>query len=167
MGSRDKGLPSGQIVAKRYRIERVVGQGGMGAVYHATQTDTGVPVALKLLLKHFSSSEVELKRFQREAALVQRIRHPNIVQLLDFGTTEKDQAFIAFELLDGQSLNQVLKEQGPIPSRWVASIARNLLEGLAAAHAQDVLHRDIKPGNVFLLRGSWKAKLLDFGVAKA
>src|SRR5690606_16057330 len=111
-------------VGGRYRIDGIVGKGGFGAVYRATQLDTGTPVALKILLKNFSSSKPDSKRFKRESALVQQLRHPNVVELLDFGYTDRQQPFIAFELLEGQALSAVLKEGGAIPVWRAAAIAR-------------------------------------------
>jgi len=160
-------LIPGDVVGGRYRIDGVVGRGGFGAVYRATQQDTGREVALKVLLKNFTSSKVDAKRFRREAALVQKLRHPNVVQLLDFGTTEEGVSYIAFELLKGTPLSKLLKAQGALPLYRAAQITRDILSALAAAHALGVIHRDVKPGNVFLLEGTDEAKVLDFGIAKA
>ena len=160
-------LDPGDVVGGRYRIDGVVGRGGFGAVYRATQKDTGVEVALKVLLKNFTNSEVDAKRFKREAALVQKLRHPNVVQLLDFGTTEAGVSYIAFELLKGTPLSKYLKTHGAMPLYRAAQVTRDILSALAAAHAMGIIHRDIKPGNVFLLEGTEVAKVLDFGIAKA
>ena len=160
-------LNPGDVVGGRYRIDGVVGRGGFGAVYRATQLDTGAEVALKVLLKNFTSSKVDAKRFKREAALVQKLRHPNVVQLLDFGTTEAGVSYIAFELLKGTPLSKFIKANGAMPLYRAAQVTRDILSALAAAHAMGVIHRDIKPGNVFLLEGTEEAKVLDFGIAKA
>ena len=165
--SKTRRLNPGDVVGGRYRIDGVVGRGGFGAVYRATQQDTGAEVALKVLLKNFTSSKVDAKRFKREAALVQKLRHPNVVQLLDFGTTEEGVSYIAFELLKGTPLSKFLKAEGAMPLYRAAQVTRDILGALAAAHAMGVIHRDIKPGNVFLLEGTEEAKVLDFGIAKA
>jgi serine/threonine protein kinase len=159
-------LRPGEVVAGRYRIDGIVGRGGFGAVYRATNTDSGRSVALKVLVANYSSSKVDGRRFQRESALVQRIKHQNVVELLDFGQTDQGTLFIAFELLQGEALNQWLKEKGPLPMQRVAEIGRDVLQALDVAHAIGVIHRDIKPQNVFLCEGGL-AKVLDFGIAKA
>jgi serine/threonine-protein kinase len=159
-------LRPGEVVAGRYRIDGIVGRGGFGAVYRATHTDSGRSVALKVLVANYSSSKVDGRRFQREAALVQRIKHPSVVELLDYGQTDNGMLFIAFELLQGEALNQVLKEKGPLPLQRVAEIGRDVLRALEVAHAIGVIHRDIKPQNVFLCEGG-ASKVLDFGIAKA
>ncbi|MBW2454807.1 MAG: serine/threonine protein kinase [Deltaproteobacteria bacterium] len=160
-------LTIGDVVADRYRIDGVVGRGGFGAVYQATQLDSGLGVALKVLLKNFSSGKKDSKRFQREAALVQQLRHPNVVALLDYGATRQGKPFIAFELLAGESLSAVLKERGPMPLERVVQITRGVLHALYAAHTLGIIHRDIKPGNVFLCDDGDGIKVLDFGIAKA
>ncbi len=158
-------LNPGDVVADRYRIEGTVGRGGFGAVYKATQLHTQREVALKILLKNFSNAKVDSKRFKREAALVQKLRHPNVVELLDFGETDRGQPFIAFELLHGRALGKVLKE-GPLPLYRAGEIARDVLQALEAAHELGIVHRDIKPQNIYLLENGL-AKVLDFGIAKA
>jgi len=160
-------LKLGDVIAERYRIDGVVGRGGFGAVYQATQLSSGAQVALKVLLKNFSSGQTDSKRFQREAALVKKLRHPNVVALLDSGATEGGQPFIAFELLHGQALSTVLKESGALPLERAAQVARGVLHALEAAHSLGIIHRDIKPANVFLCDDHQGVKVLDFGIAKA
>src|SRR4030095_10685753 len=160
-------LSPGELGGDRTRIDGVVGQGGFGAVYRATQLDTGLAVALKVLIKNFTTAGTDFKRFQREAALVQKLKHPNVVELLDYGQTDKGQSFIAFELLHGRSLSVVLKEGGKLPRERAARITRDVLSALEAAHALGIIHRDIKPQNIFLCEGTDLTKVLDFGIAKA
>ncbi len=161
---------TGDIIAERYRIDGVVGTGGFGAVYQATQLDTDRRVALKVLHSRFCTNPTDARRFQREAALVQQVTDPHIVQLLDFGQTKSGSPFIAFELLRGRALSRVLKREGPLTVDRTANIARHVLRALQAAHEFGVIHRDIKPANIFLCEqdGAYDvAKVLDFGVAKA
>lgn len=159
-------LSPGDVVAGRYLIDGVVGRGGFGAVYRAIQTDTGVPVALKVLLKNFSTAQKDFKRFIREAALVQRLQHPNVVALLDYGQTDKGQPYIAFELLQGIALRSVLKERGAVPLDGVVRVTRDVLSALETAHGLGIIHRDVKPANVFICDDG-NTKVLDFGIAKA
>jgi len=161
-------LKEGEVVANRYRIEGVVGLGGFGAVYKARHLSAGNLVALKILLANYSTSETDSKRFEREAALVKKLEHPNVVRMLDFGSTERGVPFIAFELLRGRALHNVIKEQGALSLYRGAEIGRDVLLALEAAHALGIVHRDIKPQNIFLNDDrSLGAKVLDFGVAKA
>ena len=159
-------LKVGDVVADRYRIDGVVGKGGFGAVYRATHLESGASVALKILLKNYAAAKTDSKRFRREAALVQKLRHPKIVELLDFGHTQRGQPFIAFELLQGEAMSRILKERGPLTVGQAAAVAADVLEALQAAHDFGVIHRDIKPGNIFVL-DSGGSKVLDFGIAKA
>jgi serine/threonine protein kinase len=160
-------LKDGEIVGGRYRIDGVVGKGGFGAVYRATQLDTGIPVALKVLLANYSTSDTDSRRFKREASVVKGLSHPNIVQLLDFGQTDKGVPFIAFELLQGQALAKVLKSDGAFSFERTVATGIDVLRALQTAHDLGIIHRDIKPQNVFLLEEPPFTKVLDFGIAKA
>lgn len=164
--SRKPKLKLGDVVGDRYRIDGVVGRGGFGAVYRARHLETGDAVALKVLLKNFGASKTDAKRFRREAALVQKLRHPKIVQLLDFGYTDRGQPFIAFELLQGEAMSRVVRYGVSLTDAQAAAVASDVLQALAAAHAFGVIHRDIKPGNIFVLADG-SSKVLDFGIAKA
>jgi serine/threonine-protein kinase len=161
---------AGQVVAGRYRIDGVVGEGGFGAVYRATQLNLGRTVALKVLLPDLVAHAEMEKRFWREAELAQRLEHPNTVRLFDFGRSDDGIPFIAFELLKGQPLDKLLAATGPLPAARVARIATQALKSLMEAHSLGIVHRDIKPANVFLCDYSGEpdfVKVLDFGIAKA
>ena len=167
---RKPSLSPGDIVAQHYRIEGIIGQGGFGAIYEAQHGPSGMRVALKLLHANFSTRQTDSKRFRREAALVQNLRHANVVRMLDFGETERGVPYIAFELLHGKALSTVIEKWGALPPGRVGEIARDVLRGLNAAHLLGIVHRDIKPANVFLCEGEGgpgPTKVLDFGVAKA
>ena len=159
-------LKVGTMVAGQYRIEGTVGRGGFGAVYKATQLSSGRCVALKVLLKNFSTSETDTKRFQREAAMVQKLRHPNVVEIYDFGYTERHRPYIAFELLTGESLGAAIKQRGALEFSRMCRVTRDILGALGSAHGMGIIHRDIKPQNIFLCDDG-SAKVLDFGIAKA
>lgn len=160
-------LKEGDVVAERYRIDGVVGKGGFGAVYRATDGATGRSVALKVLLANYGSSDTDSKRFRREAALVKALEHPNVVALLDYGETERGIPFIAFELLEGLSLHEVLQREGALGPGRARAIAIDVARALSAAHERGIIHRDVKPQNVFLTSAAPWTKVLDFGVAKA
>jgi serine/threonine-protein kinase len=160
-------LQPGALIGDRYRIEQRIGQGGFGAVFQATQLNLGRAVALKVL--HAALLEGGgLQRFQREAALVQRLDHPNIVRLLDFGRAQDGSPFLVFELLKGQTLESVIVRTHGVPAARVARIATQILKALMEAHSLGIVHRDIKPANVFVsdFQGERDfVKLLDFGIA--
>jgi serine/threonine-protein kinase len=161
----------GSIVESRYRIEAPLGEGGMGVVFRATQLNLDRPVALKVMLAEGLGDEA-LQRFLREAEIVQRLEHPNIVRLLDFGHAGPAGAatpFLVFELLQGRTLHELLRDEGALPPPRAARITIQVLKALMEAHARSVVHRDIKPGNVFVCNFQGEpdfVKVLDFGIAK-
>jgi hypothetical protein len=156
----------GHVVAARYRIEQLLGQGGMGSVYRALQLCVGRPVALKLLSDEHVGSAALLERFQREAVALARLAHPNTVRLFDFGTSEGGCPYLVMEFLRGTDLARDLERQGPFRYDHALRIARQILCSLAEAHGAGIVHRDVKPANVFLCAGrSWPlVKVLDFGI---
>jgi tetratricopeptide (TPR) repeat protein len=148
------------LIAGRWRIQRSVGTGGMGSVYLALDEGCGSRVALKLF--HHGA---DLRRFEREAEILARLRHPRIVRYVDHGRSEAGQPFLVMEWLDGEDLAARLT-CGALPIDETVAILHAVAEGLACAHAQGVIHRDLKPANVFLGRSVDEVKLLDFGVAR-
>jgi serine/threonine-protein kinase len=156
---------AGDQVAGSYLVIRPIGLGASAAVYRAKHLARSGHVALKVM-HETDPSGVGKQRFEREAALVQKLRHPHVVQLLDYGHTEAGQPFIAFELLEGSSLRQVIKGEAPLEPLRIARVALEVLDALDAAHRLGIVHRDIKPANIFMsTHGS--ARVLDFGLAKA
>jgi len=156
------------MVAGRYQIESLLGEGGYGAVYVATQHPLGRKVALKILHSDVLSKPTARERFVREAQLTQQISHPNVVRLFDFGTTEQGMPFIVWELLVGRSIEHELARSGPLSTGRIVRIASQILKALAEAHARGIVHRDIKPANVFLSDFAGEpdfVKVLDFGIA--
>ncbi len=159
----------GRIIADRYQIDRILGRGGMGIVYGAQHTWTERPVAVKLLHAALADDPTLLKRFFREAKATAKLRHPNVVEVLDMGEDEDGSAFIVLELLEGRALSSLLGEVSRLDLERAFGILYPVMDALAAAHDLGIVHRDVKPDNVFLakgFRGADVPKLLDFGVAK-
>ncbi len=146
-----------------YRIDVTIGSGATGVVYRATPHDGTAPVALKVLHDNLGSITGLERRFKREARVLKKLSHPNIVEIAEFGM-EDGRTFIAMELLEGQTLEERL-EESPLEPLEALKIYEPILEALAVAHEHDVVHRDLKPANVFLEKNGG-VKLLDFGLAK-
>ena len=162
-------VPVERTVRGRYRLDRVLGKGGIGAVYEAFDQRLNRRVAVKVLLGAMLDKPQVQLRFEREARVIAQLSHPNIVTVYDFGQTAVGNAFIVLELLRGMTLRSRLRRSGALPPPTVADWLDPALEGLKAAHRKGVIHRDLKPGNVFLVtnaRGEKVVKLLDFGIAK-
>jgi len=160
----------GALLGERYRVGALLGSGGMGSVYEAVRDDAGrAPVALKVLHPSLASDTDALRRFKREAYTVANLDHPNIVRILDFQNPPEEPAFLVMERLHGGTLGDALRQGRRFSVEEVARIAVQVLAALEAAHAAQVVHRDLKPDNVFLATSDGQAevaKLLDFGVAK-
>jgi serine/threonine protein kinase len=155
--------------SRRYQIVRAVGRGGMGEVYEAMQVQLARRVALKTIRADLASRPELLARFRREAESAAALGHPNLVQVTDFQANPGEAAFLVMEMLDGATLAQVLAQEGRLDPARAAFIGVQLLSGLAAAHRAAIVHRDVKPANVFLQSTSAMrdlVKVLDFGVAK-
>ena len=161
-------LPPGTVVAGRFTLHDTIGEGGMGAVYRATQDALRRPVALKLLLPHLVKDDLARARFEREARVASLLRHKNAVEIYDFGETEGS-LYLAMQLLHGQSVRELMKRtSGLIPLDRVLHIVAQVADALIAAHRLPLIHRDIKPENIFLEReddGRDRAVLVDFGLA--
>jgi serine/threonine protein kinase len=159
----------GITLDERYRLDAVLGEGGMGAVFRATHVAMERRVAVKLLKPHLTSDEVSLQRFAREARSTMKVDSPHAVKVLDFGVTPHRDYYIVLEYLDGRTVQRELEIDGPFAPSRVVHIARQALHALAAAHQTGLVHRDIKPDNILLMRAGADpdyTKLLDFGVAK-
>ncbi|MER5792224.1 serine/threonine-protein kinase [Streptomyces sp. NPDC001980] len=151
------------LIAGRYRLETVIGRGAMGEVWRAYDEMLGRPVAVKLLLAQ-NTDPTAAARFRLEAQTAGRLRHPHVVGVVDFGEQE-GRLFLVMELVEGDSLHRVLAQAGYLPAEDVARIAAQAAAGLAVAHEQGVVHRDIKPGNL-LLDAVGSVKIGDFGIAR-
>lgn len=158
---------TGSVLGNRYLVGEVIGRGGMGSVYEAERQDLAMRVAIKILHPGYAARDDLVSRFKREAQVVAAIDHPNIVKVLDFH--EEPPVFLVMERLHGASLASTIALEGQLEFTRVAFIAAQMLSALAAAHRANVVHRDLKPDNVFLTKMSNLndiVKLLDFGVAK-
>jgi serine/threonine-protein kinase len=155
----------GRVLGGRYRLVELLGQGGMATIYRAQDTQLGRDVAVKVLRAEYGTDEAFVARFRQEARSAAALSHPSIVNVFDYGTDEAG-PFIVMELVTGGDLGQVLRERGPLPPEAARSVAQQIAEALAAAHARGIIHRDIKPSNV-LLTGGGRVKVGDFGIAQA
>jgi serine/threonine protein kinase len=162
----------GRVLDEKYRLERLLGRGGMGAVYLATHLGTERYVALKLITPQFMRNEEFVARFKREARAAGRLRHPNVVDVTDFGFSHagaETVAYLVMEYLDGCTLGDVLSEEKRLPLEWVADILEQVCSAVHEAHQQGIVHRDLKPENIWLepnRLGGYRVKVLDFGIAK-
>jgi serine/threonine-protein kinase len=154
----------GETIAGRYEVEELVGHGGMSSVYKARDALLERHVALKILHEQYSTDEDFVERFKREARSVAQLQHPNIVTVIDRGEEEGRQ-YIVFEYIEGENLKEHVVRQGRLDVREALEIADEVARGLAFAHEQGLIHRDVKPQNV-LLNGDGRAKVTDFGIAR-
>jgi eukaryotic-like serine/threonine-protein kinase len=154
----------GELLAGRYELEELSGSGGMSRVYRARDRQLGRLVAIKVLHERYADDPAYVDRFRREARAVARLSHPNIVTIIDRGEADGSQ-YIVFEHVDGENLKQLVARVGPLPVRRVLDLAIDVARALAFAHANGVVHRDVKPQNVLLPDGG--AKVTDFGIARA
>jgi eukaryotic-like serine/threonine-protein kinase len=159
----------GRVIADRYRIVRPLGSGGMAEVYEAEQISNGHHVAFKVMLAALTREPEALARFHNEARMVSLIAHPNVVEIVDFGVTDEHMPFMVMELLEGRSLTEAMAGGAMAPEEAFKVILQ-ACEGLAAAHERGVIHRDIKPDNLFLQAspdgGDPIVKILDLGIGK-
>lgn len=160
----------GRVISEKYKIIEMVGKGGMGAVYLAEVLGKkNTWVAVKMLHAQLSEDKVSVKRFQQEASAASDLQHPNLIQQYDYGMIDEKQPFLVMEYLQGDSLNYVLREDGPLNPVIALRIFSQVMDGLKYAHDKGVVHRDIKPSNILLIKREGEedlVKVLDFGLAK-
>jgi len=160
------------VLDNKYQIEQLLGQGGMGAVYRATHLGTKRTVAVKVIQPQLSAHDQFVTRFRREAEAAGRLRHPNVVDVTDFGvaqTAAGPVAYLVMEYLDGCSLADIVAEEGALPIPWVIDILEQVCSAVETAHQAGIIHRDLKPDNIWLEpngRGGYTVKVLDFGLVK-
>src|SRR5215475_1991716 len=155
----------GELLAGRYELEELSGSGGMSRVYRARDRQLGRKVAIKILHERYADDEDYVERFRREARTVARLSHPNIVTVIDRGESDGKQ-FIVFEYVDGETLDRLVMRRGALPVDEALSIAIAVAHGLAFAHQNGLVHRDVKPHNI-LLNGDGDPKVTDFGIARS
>jgi serine/threonine protein kinase len=162
----------GQTLDGKYKIESEIGKGGMGTVYLSTHVGTERSVAVKIIAPQFMQRAEFVERFRREARAAGRLRHPNVVNVTDFGFAETKNgrvAYLVMEYLDGCTLGEILDEEKQLPLGWTLDILEQVSSAIHEAHGQGIIHRDLKPDNIWLepnQRGGYTVKVLDFGIAK-
>ena len=161
-------IREGDVFDGRFRIRELLGRGGMGEVWAATGVADDQPVAVKVLLEKAARKPDLVKRFEREARIAKAVKSPYVCELLDSGKSASGELFLILELLRGESMGERLKRETDMGFSDLSPVIENVLEGLIAAHASGVVHRDLKPGNIFLEEtvSGLTAKILDFGISK-
>src|SRR3954469_24474986 len=163
-------LEPGQMIDGKYRIAKMIGEGGMGAVYLGENVRINRKVAIKVLHASYTGNEEVMQRFEREAQAAGRIGNDHILEVLDIGQLPDGDHFIIMEFLDGEPLSGRIKSRGRLLPHEATPIIRPVLEGLGAAHAGGIIHRDLKPDNIFILREKAGVldyvKIIDFGISK-
>ncbi|MGE5180627.1 MAG: serine/threonine-protein kinase [Acidobacteriota bacterium] len=163
-------LEPGSLVGGRYRVGRVLGRGGMGVVVEGVHEQLGTRVAIKVMREERAKKPDNVQRFLREARAAAQLRSEHVCRVHDFGTLDDGAPYMVMELLDGRDLATLLKQGGPLDVGIVARYMLQVCAAMAEAHALGLVHRDLKPGNLFLVErpdGSPAIKVLDFGIAKA
>jgi serine/threonine-protein kinase len=159
----------GTVLEQKYEITRKIGQGGMGAVYEATHKLIGKRVAVKILLDKYAQKDQIVARLQQEARLASSIGHANIIDITDIGQTVDGRMFVVMEFLEGESLGALISRTGRLEQTRALRIAKQIASALGAAHKKGIVHRDVKPENVFLLTRNDQdyVKVVDFGISKS
>ncbi len=161
-------LPEGYTIAERYRVDRSIGEGGMGSVYRAKHIAMGHLVAIKVLHKELVRDEEFALRFQREAQAASAIKHPNICAATDFGALPDGSPFMVMEYLEGETLEQLMQREVIVPVKETLRVAKQITSVLHEAHQQGIIHRDLKPENIMLVTRAGElgvVKVMDFGIA--
>jgi serine/threonine-protein kinase len=159
----------GTVLGGAYEITRLIGQGGMGAVYEGVQTRLKRRVAIKVMDRNLAANTEAVARFRREIDVTAKLAHPNIVQISDFGTVPTGEPYLVMEFLEGEDLERRLARVGRVSFASAVAIVNQLASALAVTHAEGIVHRDLKPANVFLVKVPGQSdfvKVVDFGISK-
>ena len=159
----------GSVLGGAYQITRLIGEGGMGWVYEGRHLRLNKPVAIKLMARELAANAEALARFHREAEVTSRLGHPHLVSVLDFGATDSGAPYLVMEYLDGEDLERRIRREGRLTLETSVEITKQIASAVGAAHAEGIVHRDLKSANVFLVRVRDEndfVKVLDFGVSK-
>jgi serine/threonine-protein kinase len=162
-------VPIGETLSGKYRIERILGEGGMGVVVAAHHLELDQPVAIKFLLEGLADKEEGAERFRREARAAAKIHSDHVVRVLDVGGMADGVRYMVMEYLEGSDLAQELAERGPFPLGAACGFILEAIDAVGHGHAVGIVHRDLKPANLFLANrpdGSRRIKVLDFGISK-
>lgn len=162
-------LPVERLIDGKYRLDRKIGRGGMGAVYRATDVKLIREVAVKIMIGSMFGDRAALRRFEREARTSASLKHPNVVTVFDFGQLEGQGAYLVMEFVEGQTMRLLFQTEPRIPRSTLGVLFPQILEGIKAAHEIGIIHRDLKPENILISRNSVDqphVKILDFGLAK-
>lgn len=158
----------GRIIENKYKLDAILGIGGMGTVFRSTRLNLGDQVAVKILHPELMQDREAAERFNREAQMAARVKHPNAINIFDVGVTPDGLEFIVMEFFDGQSLREIIKRQKNLELKFITTVITQVCSALDEAHRQGITHRDIKPDNILISQISNKihVKVLDFGIAK-
>jgi GAF domain-containing protein/tRNA A-37 threonylcarbamoyl transferase component Bud32 len=165
-GSRGSGISVGALVDQKYRVDAIIGQGGMGAVFKAWDVRLERPVAIKVVRADLIADPDARARFRRESQIVARLQHPSIVTVYDYGTLADGAAFLVMEFVPGEDLCHLLKRDGRLDAARMSALMHGICGGVEIAHQAGIFHRDLKPENILLPEGGTGPKVVDFGVAK-
>jgi serine/threonine-protein kinase len=160
-------ISEGSVLAGKYRIVRLLGEGGMGTVFEGRHLELDQPVAIKVLRRELAADPEAVTRFSREARAASSLRSPHVAKIFDVGRLDDERPYIVMEYLDGSDLGAVLEKRGSLPLREALQLVLEACEGVAEAHERGIIHRDLKPANLFVARegGRTTVKVFDFGIS--
>jgi eukaryotic-like serine/threonine-protein kinase len=159
----------GLVLDSKYKIERLIGKGGMGNVYEAKHLHMGLPVAIKILHAHLIKDGTAVERFRREARSARTVNHQNAISIMDFGVTSENILYLVMELINGISLHEILKKETCLESVRAVNLMKQVCLAVDAAHQKNIVHRDLKPDNILIVdyaQTKEKVKVIDFSIAK-